>query len=282
MDALYGATTVTELPGTMLVSASSGGEDIRPNATLNATTYTQGDVVGITSGQAGATKVAISANATLGVVGPGGYTNNLPITNAGAFNIGNTARVTLSGGQGVNSDYTQENGSDLRIQNGATLNANLITISGGAVYLVMNPALPANEQTATVNIGGVGNIGFNISGDTILFSIPLEIGNSFVYGTFTVNGNVNWTGGTYCPSADDTSGSGSNVWYVSETLTSAKACIVQPNPQQGNTPPKNTNWLILQAGASAGVLPTVAAGSPLTLGTFSINNIIQWKLTSGN
>ncbi len=285
VDAQYGATTLTQNPGTIqLVNANAEGVDILPNATLNATTYTQGDVVGITSHQAGATNITISPNAVLGVIGPGAYTNDLHISNAGTFNIygssNGSAIVSLSGGVNGGNDYDQAAGSDLRIENGSAFTAKTgIGIAGGTVYLYMNANLPANQQTATVN---VGNGGFNMSNGIILFGIPIWIGATnpvLTYGSFTVNGSVNWTGGTYCPSVDYTTAGLANVWIVNGTLTSAATCVVQPNPQRGTVPPNSASWAILRTSMGAGALPQVAAGSPLVLGAFPVAGNIVWQLT---
>src|SRR5205814_1370266 len=119
------------------------------------------------------------------------------------------------------------------------------------VALLMNTSLPANQQTATIT----GKI--DMTAGLIIFAPPLIIGSDLVYGTFTVTGNVSWTGGTYKPSVDYTTAGLANKWIVNGTLTSAAACIIQPNNQRGQNPPANSVWVILDATATAGALPTV-------------------------
>ena len=139
----------------------------------------------------------------------------------------------------------------------------------------MNPNLPASQQTATIN----GKV--FLQGGTILFAPPIGIGSvPFVYGTFTVNGDVNWTGGTYKPSVDYTTAGLANKWIVNGKMTSAAACVIEPNPQRGATPPASSNWDILQAETTAGNLPSVVAGSTLTLGQFDAGGKKVWKLAS--
>jgi hypothetical protein len=270
------ATTIN--PGTVVFGAFGGGMLVGAFATVTAQTYTKGDVLGFTSMQGMGTSIQTQANGTLGIIGPGQISFSVPITNLGTFNVSGLATVNLKGGDAMSSDLSSAGArSQLVLENGSILNvSHKLSISNGTVFLTMKQTLAANLQTVTIN----GTV--NVSGGTILFSAPIGIGtNPLVYGTFTVNGDVNWTGGTYMPSVDYTTPGLANQWLVNGTMTSAAADVVQPNPQRGNQPPGNSNWQILTAQATAGNLPTVAAGSPLTLGQFVDQAGKKlWKLAS--
>jgi hypothetical protein len=172
-------TTTTVNPGTIAFGAVGGGMVIGAFASVTAKTYTQGDIIGITKNQAGAQSIQIQANATLGCVGPGTISYNLPVGNQGTFNLTGSVRVNLTATN--NPNYIQDGAAQLRIENGSLFSSSTSSwIKNGTVYLMMNSALPADQQTATIS----GT--FDMSGGTILFSAPSGIGtNPLVYGTFT-------------------------------------------------------------------------------------------------
>ncbi len=60
-------------------------------------------------------------------------------------------------------------------------------------------------------------------------------------------------------------------------------CIIQPISQNGNNPPANQNWVILDATATDNGQPTIkkdAAGNLLTFSSVAVGNRTQWKLSS--
>ncbi len=285
-DALYGATTVTQNRGTVMVNAYSGGEDIKPNATLTAVTTTSGDIIGITQKQAGASTVQIEANGTLNLIGPGAYSNNLPFSNSGSLNLSGSVKATLSGTgtSGGQFDYTQYGTGNLRMDNGSVLTvAKAVDILGGVVALSMNKSLPAAQQTATIN----GQ--FQFDGGLIIFGVPITIHSKLVYGTFTVNGAVTWNAGTYEPSVDYTNVGLANRWIINTpdgtvgmTVNFPGKCIVLPNALAGK-PPKSSAWLVLDASSTNEALPKVnpdPQGNQLTIGNFQNAGRTQWQLAS--
>ncbi len=276
------ATTIN--PGTIsmsAVAAAGGGLVVGGFATLTAKTSTQGDIVGITSNQGASPYIVIKANGTFNWTGLGTAKFSIPVHNYGTLNL--TGEVAGSIAALKNVEYTQYDGSQLRIQNGSTLSVDTsVDISGGVVYLFMNPALPASAQTATITAPSNAG-GFIMSAGVILFSAPNMMGDTLVYGTFTVNGSVDWTGGMYKPSVDYTTAGLANVWIVNGTMTAAKADIVKPNNQRGNTPPKSSLWLVLNAVQTNNVLPGVDLdnnNNQLSIGAFAGGKGTQWKLGS--
>lgn len=270
-------TTVTMDPGTLVMTKAAINLLVGPYSVLEARTFTEGQVVGVNRQQKGTQAIVIMPNATLWYFGPGQIPNDLPISNRGGlFLISNLARVNLTGGGPTadDFDYSQaEAAARLHIENGSTLTfANKMAMSAGSMYLIMNPNLSAAAQTATIS----GKV--IVSGGDILFSAPITIDTVLTYGTFTVNGDVTWSGGRYLPSIDGTVVGRANKWIVNGTMTSAAACQVVANPLNG-APPANSVWTVMEADVRNGVLPSTPAGSP-TLGEFTVGTRKVWRLAT--
>ena len=264
-------------PGTIATKAAASIV-VGAFSNVTARVATIGDVIGITKQQAGAQQIAIQSNGALFYIGPGTINNNLPISNAGGlFKLMDVVRVNLSGGSPVANDWDYSQtvaDSRLHIENGSILTVqNKMLMSTGSLYLLMNPNLTAGEQTATIT----GK--FVMTGGDIVFSPPIVIATQVVYGTLTVNGDVDWSGGRYIPSVDYTTAGLANEWIVNGTMTSAAACILQPNPQRGQNPPANSNWEVLIATTTAGNVPQLPQGCPLTLSVVP-GTPVKWKLLS--
>ncbi len=272
--------STTMFPGTVVFGAVGGGVVVGAFATLTAKTVTTGDINGLTMNQAGATQFAMYANSTFNIIGPGKINYNLPIINlGGTFSVSGSAQVNLAGVNPNKLDYGQYSTSKFLLENGSTINStNGIAIRGGTMTLVMNSALPANQQTATLN--GKMELSNGASKSTLQFSAPITIGTTLTYGTFTVNGDVNWLSGTYSPGVDYTTPGLANQWIVNGTMTSANVDIISPVAQQAGNPPAMKQWLILTATQTAGNLPVMAAGSPLTVGSAAAGTKTVWKLSS--
>jgi hypothetical protein len=267
-------TTTTVHPGTIQFDNAAGAV-VGAFATLKARTFTEGDIIGLTVHQAGATSIQIQSNGTLWIIGPGTYNSNLRVINSGLFKITGSALATLTGGNATQFDYVQGAvDSKLHIENGSTLDVpHGMEMTNGSVYLLMNPNLPASQQNATI----YGT--FNMGGGAIVFAPPIPIGTAVVYGTFTVNGNVNWTGGTYRPNIDYANPGLASKWIVLGTMSTAATAILDPNTPPGQNPPANNNWEVMEALATAGNLPTVPAASPLRLAVVP-GTPTRWRLLS--
>lgn len=233
--------------------------------------------------QAGAQEITILSGGSLEYRGIGTASTNMKINNEGGlFKLNGQVSVTLTGGNAniPGSGYVQNGvGSNLYIVNGSSLAAtNGVGINDGSVFLIMNPDLPASQQTATIN----GS--FWMSGGQILFSSPIAIGSSpsLVYGTFTVNGDVRWTGGQYKLCVDPAQAGVSSKWIVNGTLDvpNGGSAQIAPNYPAGQNPIANSNWTILDANATAGNMPSLPAGSPFTLGQSTVGGRKIWKLSS--
>jgi hypothetical protein len=267
VDALYGATTLTEGPGTLqMVNANAGGQEVKAGAAAVAdvsrsttATYT------INGQQNSGQNVTIDAGGTFTMKGAGNNAvNNWVKSTVPVINNGGT--VALSGNataKPVVYDYQQSGNATLQIESGSPLSAVAggVDIKNGTVLLKTNANLPALQQIAQID----GNLTFE--GGTIKFDPPILIGTALAYGSFGVSGNVTWSGGTYMPGVDFTGfGIAANRWTILGTLTipAMNTASIQDVPQHvppvnGNPPPAGKNWLILAAGryANNNGVPTV-------------------------
>jgi hypothetical protein len=183
------------------------------------------------------------------------------VNNGGLFKLRDQVHIILTEGA-AGEGYVNENNANsrLHITNGCTLEATKgVKIRGGSVYLIMNEALPAVDQVATIK----GALSF-LGGD-IVFSIPLSIDNQIVYGTFKVQGDVVWAGGTYRPSVDCTVVGKANLWKVTGDLvvTLESTAQIAPIPQrlpQGQQPNGTWDVVIVDGAIQPQVDPTLAPG----------------------
>ena len=116
-----------------------------------------------------------------------------------------------------------------------------LLMSGGALSIQLDQGTGPAEIIGNVKVTGGDVIsGANASGDTHLF------------GTLKVEGNVNWIGGTYRPYVEaESDWGGSDVWYVTGTFTIGGTAALVPVAVDGEnnatTPPSNYHWLLLEA-----------------------------------
>ncbi|MCI0705101.1 MAG: hypothetical protein L0241_28910, partial [Planctomycetia bacterium] len=202
------------------------------------------------------------------------------INNGGKFHLGSLdpvygaagraqVTITMTGGDVNTPAYTQSMGTArLELMSGCVMDVSATKgalVSNGYVWMMGNTDLAAEAQTTTIK----GT--YTMTGGSLGFPFPIQIGDNYVFGKFKVDGNVNWSGGTYVPGVNCAANQAGEAhrWIITGTMTvdasgQNKPKIV-PTPQflpPGQQP--NGTWnVIVPEGQNAkveGDTPTVEAG----------------------
>ncbi len=242
------------------------------------------DGIGLKCLMAAKNKVLELSGGELGYYGEGKRTDELRVVNSGGtFYVGKAGidggkniTVTLTHGDTDKFLYTQSGANaKLRIYGSCTLDANTnkgVENAGGSVIVVLNPRIDgADVQVATIK----GK--FTMSGGSIGFEFPSRTGfdndNKPYYkrGTFKVDGDVAWSGGSFVPGVDAIGGNAGNAgkeidtdkWTITGKLTiTAPNADAAANPKIVPTPQRlpqgqqaKGTWYVIVWGTLAGPNP---------------------------
>jgi hypothetical protein len=285
------ATTVISGAGTLLLAGQN------PNA-LNV--MTDAEVVNKVAlvaptdiepanNAGGGRTLTLADKAAWGYIGTGGASATLGfqvVNNGGKFFVGTTDNINGVANAGLSSitvqiksgatttGYTQQKSADatLEINSSSTLDvSNTLgaSVSAGQVTLSSNANAGQEQQISTLK----GKLSF--SGGSIGFGLsPILIGKTYVFVTFAVTVDVQWSGGTYTPGFDARAVGGTtsaNHWSIGGALTIDLTQAVKPKvvPLPQLKPANQLTWkgtwpkILTATGGVTGGPPTSPVGDTL-------------------
>jgi hypothetical protein len=113
-------------------------------------------------------------------------------------------------------------------------------MSGGQLQISLD------QGTGAALIGG----DLSVTGGTIISGANVSPAGAHLFGTLKVDGNVNWTGGTYSPYVSNVANGPSDLWWSTKTFTIGGTAALSPIAVDATNkvvaPTSGFTWQLLQ------------------------------------
>ena len=190
------------------------------------------------------------ANGYFKVIGPGVATSMLPLViRRGVLSVTGGATATFQGqnswniyGWQVPTGSIDNERGKVVIETGSTLVAvNGMVQMGGVLQINVTGAKGGNAKL-------IGNLWVNGGRVTFDYSRPVNGVPGAAEATFTVEGNVSWSGGIYTPTVDRQQARDASKWIVTKTMTITGSAALRPIfINRANAAPAGSRWLVIFA-----------------------------------
>jgi hypothetical protein len=229
------------------------GISITGHSTVNVMATTEQPGVGTTTFGVTTQDGVQSINDIAGfyrVNGPVAAISEMPIfIRRGELSITGGATATFQGETSLNlyglqvpTGSVYNKGGKVLIETGSTLvPVNGMIQMGGRLQIDVIGAKGGNAKLK-------GNLWVNGGSVTFLYSRALNGVPGAAEATFTVNGDVSWSGGIYTPTVDRQQPRDASKWIVRGTMTISGSAALRPIfINRGNAAPPGSKWLVIYA-----------------------------------